>query len=117
MTSDRPIKVGVSACLLGEEVRYDGGHKRNAWLTDTFGRLVQWVPVCPEVECGLGTPREAMRLQRAAGGVQLITVETGVDLTRRMTEYIQCRMPALVLEDLSGYVFKKDSPSCGVEGV
>ena len=60
----RPIKVGISACLLGDEVRYDGGHKRDPFLADTFGRFVEWVPVCPEVECGLGTPREAIRLVR-----------------------------------------------------
>ena len=60
----RPVRVGISSCLLGEAVRFDGGHKRDAFLTETFGRFVEWVPVCPEVECGLGTPRESMRLVR-----------------------------------------------------
>ena len=60
----RPIRVGISSCLLGEAVRFDGGHKRDAFLTETFGPFVEWVPVCPEVECGLGTPRESMRLVR-----------------------------------------------------
>jgi uncharacterized protein YbbK (DUF523 family) len=112
-----PIKVGISACLLGDEVRYDGGHKRDAFLVETLGRVVEWVPICPEVECGLGTPREPMDLVRDGSALRLITVNTRVDLTPRMEEYVHRRIPALLLEDLSGYVFKKDSPSCGVEGV
>ena len=56
------LRLGISRCLLGETVRFDGGHKRDAFLTDILGRYVEWVPVCPEVEAGLGTPREAMRL-------------------------------------------------------
>ena len=60
----RPIRIGISSCLLGEPVRFDGGHKRDAFLTETFGAFVEWVPVCPEVECGFGTPRESMRLVR-----------------------------------------------------
>jgi uncharacterized protein YbbK (DUF523 family) len=67
----RPIRIGISACLLGQQVRFDGGHKRDAFLTETFGRFVEWVPVCPEVECGFGSPREAMRLVRVAHGVRL----------------------------------------------
>jgi uncharacterized protein YbbK (DUF523 family) len=82
----RPIKVGISACLLGDEVRYDGGHKRDPFLADTFGRFVEWVPVCPEVECGLGTPREAMRLVRVGNDVRLLTVKTETDLTPRMEQ-------------------------------
>jgi len=113
----RPIKVGISACLLGDEVRYDGGHKRDTFLADTFGRFVEWVPVCPEVECGLGTPREAMRLVRVGKDVRLITVKTETDLTARMETFARRRLPTLMLEGLSGYVFKKDSPSCGLERV
>jgi len=113
----RPIKVGISACLLGNEVRYDGGHKRDAFLADTFGRFVDWVPVCPEVECGLGTPREAMRLVRMGNDVRMITVKTGTDLTARMEKFARRRLPSLVQEGLSGYIFKKDSPSCGLERV
>ena len=71
---DRPIRVGISACLLGQEVRYDGGHKRDSFLVDTFGRFVEWVPVCPEVEAGFGTPREAMRL---VGGARWRPVDDG----------------------------------------
>ena len=114
---DRPIRVGISACLLGEEVRFDGGHKRDPFLTGTFGRFVEWVPVCPEVECGFGTPREAMRLVRAKGGVRLLTVKTSVDLTDRMDRYAERRVAELASEGLCGYVLKKDSPSCGLERV
>ena len=61
-------RVGISACLLGAAVRFDGGHKRDRFLTETLARFVEWVTVCPEVECGLGTPRESMRLVRQGGG-------------------------------------------------
>ena len=113
----RPIRIGISACLLGQRVRFDGGHKRDVFLTETFGRFVEWVPVCPEVECGLGAPREPMRLVRAGRDVRLVTVTTGVDLTERMQRVSRSRVAAHAREDLSGYVLKKDSPSCGMERV
>lgn len=113
----RPTRIGISACLLGAQVRFDGGHKRDTFLTETFGRFVEWVPVCPEVECGLGTPREAMRLVRVENGVRLLTVKTGIDLTAPMERYSRSRVSALAAEHLSGYVLKKDSPSCGLERV
>jgi uncharacterized protein YbgA (DUF1722 family)/uncharacterized protein YbbK (DUF523 family) len=113
----RPIRIGISSCLLGEAVRFDGGHKRDTFLADTFGRFVEWVPVCPEVECGLGTPRESMRLVRAGDDVRLLTVRTGVDLTDRLERYARRRLAQLASNDLSGYVLKKDSPSCGLERV
>ena len=112
-----PIRIGISACLLGHEVRFDGGHKRDPFLTETFGRFVEWVPVCPEVECGLRTPRESMRLVRVEHGVRLLTVKSGIDLTRQMERFSQSRVPALIGADLSGFVLKKDSPSCGLERV
>ena len=115
--SNAPIRVGVSSCLLGETVRFDGGHKRDAFLADTFGSFVEWVPVCPEVECGLGTPREPMRLVRRRAGVRLVTVKTGVDLTDRLEQFSRRRVEELAAEDLSGYVVKKDSPSCGMARV
>ena len=111
------LRIGISACLLGHEVRYDGGHKRDRFLTDTFGRFVEWVPVCPEVEAGFGTPRESMRLVDGDGRLRLVTVRTGVDLTSRMDRFARRRVDELAAEDLSGYVLKKDSPSCGVERV
>ena len=112
-----PIRIGISRCLLGEKVRFDGGHKRDAFLTETFGRFVEWVPVCPEVECGLGTPREAMRLVRVEQGVRLLTVKTGIDRTNLVERFSRSRVSALAAENLSGYVLKKDSPSCGLERV
>jgi uncharacterized protein YbgA (DUF1722 family)/uncharacterized protein YbbK (DUF523 family) len=115
--TEGPIRIGISACLLGHKVRFDGGHKRDAFLTETFGRFVEWVPVCPEVECGLGTPREAMRLVRVEQRVRLLTVKSGIDLTPRMERFSQSRVRALVGEDLAGFVLKKDSPTCGVERV
>jgi uncharacterized protein YbgA (DUF1722 family)/uncharacterized protein YbbK (DUF523 family) len=113
----RPIRIGISSCLLGEAVRFDGGHKRDPFLTETFGRFVEWVPVCPEVECGLGTPRESMRLVRVNDDVRLLTVKTAVDLTGRMERYAQHRVSQLASADLCGYVLKKDSPSCGMARV
>jgi uncharacterized protein YbgA (DUF1722 family)/uncharacterized protein YbbK (DUF523 family) len=113
----RPIRIGISACLLGQAVRFDSGHKRDAFLTATFAPFVEFVPVCPEVECGLGTPREAMRLVRAGEQMRLITVKSGIDLTERMETYTRRRVSELTAEDLSGYVLKKDSPSCGMERV
>jgi uncharacterized protein YbgA (DUF1722 family)/uncharacterized protein YbbK (DUF523 family) len=114
---DRPIRIGISSCLLGEAVRFDGGHKRDTFLTETFGRFVEWVPVCPEVECGLGAPRESMRLVRVENEVRLLTVKTAVDLTDQMQTYARRRIAQLASAELSGYVLKKDSPSCGLERV
>jgi uncharacterized protein YbgA (DUF1722 family)/uncharacterized protein YbbK (DUF523 family) len=111
------IRIGISACLLGHEVRFDRGHKRDAFLSDTFGRFVSWVPVCPEVECGLGTPRESMRLVDRGSGIRLVTVRSNVDMTARLAEYAEERVARLAQEDLCGYVLKKDSPSCGLERV
>lgn len=111
------IRIGISACLLGENVRYDGGHKRDPFLVGSFGRFVSWVPVCPEVELGLGTPREPIRLERRGDAVHLVAPKSGRDLTEAMRTYAAARVAALESQDLSGYVFKKDSPSCGMERV
>lgn len=115
-----PVRLGISSCLLGETVRYDGGHKRDPFLVQTLGPMVEWVLVCPEVEVGLGTPREAIRLVHdpsAKDGVRLVTGKTGVELTQQMRRYSRQRVRALAKEGLSGYVVKKDSPSCGMERV
>jgi len=115
------LKIGISACLLGQEVRFDGGHKRNQFLTEVLGPHVEWVPICPEVEMGLGTPRETLRLVRVPGsqGLRMITTRTGVDHTEGMNRWANRRLEALARDvpDLSGYVLKKDSPSCGMERV
>lgn len=112
-----PLRIGVSQCLLGAEVRFDGGHKRDGFLTEVLGRYVEWVPVCPEVEAGFGVPRETMRLTGDAGSPTLITIKTHRDLTEPMERFSQRRVRELEPLELSGYVFKKDSPSCGMERV
>jgi uncharacterized protein YbgA (DUF1722 family)/uncharacterized protein YbbK (DUF523 family) len=112
-----PVRIGISACLLGQNVRFDGGHKRDLFLVGTFGKFVQWVPVCPEVEVGLGTPRETIRLVRRGGETRLVMPKSGADHTEAMKAYAARRLRELETEDLSGYVLKKDSPSCGMERV
>ena len=116
-TRDRPIRLGVSSCLLGNEVRFDGGHKRNRFVTDLLGRFVEWVPVCPEVEVGMGTPRPSLRLVSEGGKVRMVEVGSGRDHTGAMERYAARRVRALRKLDLCGYVLKKDSPSCGMERV
>jgi uncharacterized protein YbgA (DUF1722 family)/uncharacterized protein YbbK (DUF523 family) len=111
------LRLGISRCLLGDEVRFDGGHKRDAFLTGIFGRYVEWVPVCPEVEAGLGTPREAMRLVGDPQRPRLIAIKSEKDHTEAVERMTADRLRSLKDLELSGYVFKKDSPSCGVERV
>jgi uncharacterized protein YbgA (DUF1722 family)/uncharacterized protein YbbK (DUF523 family) len=112
-----PIRIGISSCLLGETVRFDGGHKHDRYLTETLGRYFEWVPVCPEVEIGLGTPREPIRLVQIGDATRLCTTETQLDLTQRMQRYAERRVADLIQQGLSGYIFKKNSPSCGMERV
>lgn len=120
-TSDeRSLRLGVSACLVGRPVRFDGQHKRDSFLVDELGPFVTFVPVCPELEVGMGVPRETLRLERAASrkgsepeATRLVS-RSGEDWTERMTSYARTRVAALAREDLSGFVLKKDSPSCGV---
>ena len=119
MTTATPLRIGVSSCLLGESVRHDGGHKRDPYLVETLGPLVEWVPVCPEVEAGLGTPREPIRLVRDASqldGVRLVS-RSGKQLTGRMQRFARGRLRSLAKAGLSGYILKKDSPSCGMARV
>ncbi|MDD3981999.1 MAG: DUF523 domain-containing protein, partial [Spirochaetales bacterium] len=111
------IKLGVSACLLGQEVRYDGGHKHDRYITDTLGPFFDFVPVCPEVECGLPIPREAMRLVGDPANPRLVTNKTGIDHTQRMLDYAKNRLDALARDELCGFIFKKDSPSSGLHRV
>ncbi|HSW38836.1 MAG TPA: DUF523 and DUF1722 domain-containing protein [Acidobacteriota bacterium] len=114
---DEQIRIGVSSCLLGEKVRYDGGHKHDRYITDILGRYFTFVPVCAEVECGLPVPREAMRLVGDPAAPRLVTVKTGVDLTRQMNEWAEKRVRELEREGLSGFIFKSKSPSSGMERV
>ncbi|HVN75948.1 MAG TPA: DUF523 and DUF1722 domain-containing protein [Thermoanaerobaculaceae bacterium] len=111
------VRIGVSSCLLGCKVRFDGGHKREDFLVGTFGRWVEWVPVCPEVEVGMGTPRESVRLVRDGAEVRMVAPKSGTDWTDAMRSYASARVERLAGERLCGYVLKKDSPSCGMERV
>lgn len=111
------INIGVSACLLGQKVRYDGGHKHDRYITQTLGQYFNFVPVCPETECGLGVPREAMRLEGDVAAPRLMTNQTGRDLTEQMARWIAPRLDRLSGEDLCGFIFKKGSPSSGLHRV
>jgi uncharacterized protein YbgA (DUF1722 family)/uncharacterized protein YbbK (DUF523 family) len=112
-----PIRLGVSSCLLGQEVRFDGGHKRDRFITDLLGRFVEWVPVCPEVEVGMGTPRPALRLVGGGDGPRMVEIKSGVDHTEAMQRFSLRRVRALRSLELCGYILKKDSPSCGMTRV
>ena len=111
------IRIGVSACLLGQNVRYDGGHQRDRYITDTLGRWFEWVPVCPEVEYGLPIPREAMRLVGDPETPRLVTIRTRIDHTDGMLSWADKRLEALAAEDLCGFIFKSRSPSSGMAAV
>jgi uncharacterized protein YbgA (DUF1722 family)/uncharacterized protein YbbK (DUF523 family) len=113
----QPILVGVSACLLGQNVRWDGGHKSDAFLRGMLGRYVEWVPVCPEVEVGLPIPRDTLRLVRRGAEVRMVMPKTGADHTAAMTAYAERTARELAGRDLCGFVLKKDSPSCGMARV
>ena len=124
MSLSEVIRIGISRCLLGDEVRYDGGHKRDPLILSAFGSLVEWVPVCPEVELGMGTPREPIHLVASHDGVpssgervRLVAVQSREDWTARMEAWAALRTQALVHLNLAGYILKKDSPSCGMDGV
>ncbi len=112
-----PIRIGISSCLLGQKVRFDGGHKHDRYLTDVLGGWVEWVAVCPEVEVGLGIPRPTIRLEGRAESPHLVEPTTGDDLTDRMRSYSEGRVAELQRLDLDGYVLKRASPTCGMERV
>ena len=116
-TMESPIKIGVSSCLLGNKVRYNGGHAHDRFITGTLGEYVDFVPVCPEVECGLGTPRLTMHLKGDVDNPRLVTTKTGEDHTERMITWARKRLDELATEDLCGFVFKKNSPSSGMSRV
>lgn len=111
------LRIGISRCLLGDNVRHDGGHKLDSVLIETLSRYVEWVPVCPEVEVGLGIPREPMQLVGDRHAPRLITINTGLDHTETMCRFAQQRVSELAALGLSGFVFKSASPSCGIKGV
>ena len=111
------ILIGISSCLLGNPVRYDGGHKLDHFLRDTLGQYVDYVPVCPETECGMGIPRESMRLEGKTGAPRLVTHRTREDKTEMMLRWAKKRVAELEAENLCGFIFKSDSPSSGMERV
>lgn len=113
----KKIRMGVSACLMGEKVRYDGQHKLDRYLTDTLSKWIEFVPVCPEFELGLGVPRETMRLEGAPEAPRLMTGKTRRDLTEPMLKWCHQRVRELEQEDLCGFIFKSKSPSSGMERV
>lgn len=114
-----PLRLGISACLLGQNVRFDGGHKREAFLADTLSRWVEWVPVCPEVGSGLGVPRPSLRLVQAdkQDAVRLVETKTATDHTAAMARFTTKELRRLRKLDLCGFVLKSKSPSCGMERV
>jgi uncharacterized protein YbgA (DUF1722 family)/uncharacterized protein YbbK (DUF523 family) len=114
---ENPIKIGVSSCLLGNNVRYNGGHAHDRFITGTLDQYVEFVPVCPEVECGLGIPRLTMHLRGDVDNPRLITTKTGEDLTDCMVTWAQKRLEELASENLCGFIFKKKSPSSGMARV
>jgi uncharacterized protein YbgA (DUF1722 family)/uncharacterized protein YbbK (DUF523 family) len=115
--STERVRIGISSCLPGERVRFDGGHKKDEFLTSHFGRFVQWVPFCPEIEMGLGIPRESLRLVDNGDGLRLIAPRSGLDYTHRMRSLSELQTDLIAANDLCGYVLKRSSPSCGLERV
>ncbi len=111
------IRLGISACLLGERVRYDGQHKLDRYIVGTLGIFFDWVPICPEVGCGMSVPRESMRLVKTAGGIRLMTGKSGKDMTPMMETWAKKRLDKLSGEGICGFIFKKDSPSSGMSRV
>lgn len=113
----QPVRLGISACLLGAEVRFDGGHKRDRYLTDVLGENVTWLPVCPELELGLGIPRPGIQLRGGERGDRIVVRDGSRDLTEAMRAYADARTAELAALGLDGFVLKKDSPSCGLQRV
>ncbi|HVO66428.1 MAG TPA: DUF523 domain-containing protein [Syntrophales bacterium] len=111
------IRIGISTCLLGENVRYDSGHALDSFLRDTLGKYVEYVPVCPEVECGFSIPRESFLLMGDPKQPRLITGSTSEDHTGRMKAWARKRVAELEDEKLAGFIFKSSSPSCGMVSV
>lgn len=111
------MKVGISSCLLGNNVRYNGGHAMDHYIHDILGKYVEWVPVCPEHECGLPVPREAMRLVGSKDSYRLVTIKTKIDHTDRILAWAQQKNKELACEDLCGFIFKTRSPSSSMRGI
>ena len=118
MAGEPPIRLGVSACLLGERVRHNGGHKRDAYLVERLGEFVEWVSVCPEVAIELDVPREPIQLERVGGGmILLLGADSRTNHTQQMREWADRQLAKLEETSITGYILKSRSPSCGLEGV
>ena len=115
MASGDRLKIGVSQCLLGEQVRYDGGHKANSYVLDLLRPHFELIPVCPEVESGMGVPREPVELVSDDGTLRMVGASSGVDKTEQVSEYAIRKVEELSEAGLCGYIFKARSPSCGLE--
>ncbi len=117
-TPQDTIRIGISACIVGEEVRFNGGHKLDRFIRDTLGAYVDFVPVCPEVDIGLGVPRETLRLVRGKGSQPLlIAPKSGAAHTTKMLGYARGKVAELGKLELCGFIVQKGSPSCGMERV
>ena len=112
-----PVPVAISACLLGEPVRWDGRHRRHGVLLRCLGPHVTWRPVCPEVEIGLGVPRPPIRIEREGAVERLVGIEDRRDHTAATARLARARLAALEAEGLAGWIFQGGSPSCGLAGV
>lgn len=111
------IRIGISSCLLGEEVRYNGGHAHDSFITAGFGQFFNWIPVCPEFEVGMGVPRETVQLTEDSNDIRMVAPQSGADWTERMNRYSRARVSELSKSPLHGFILKKNSPSCGMERV
>ncbi len=115
--SGLPIRVGLSSCLQGEKVRWDGGHKHDRYITDILGPYFEFVLVCPELEVGMGVPREPVHLEGSLEAPRMLGRKSGEDWTGRMNRFAERRVRQLAGLCLSGFILKKGSPSCGMERV
>lgn len=108
------IKIGVSACLLGESVRHDRGNERDPYLTEFLAKYVEFIPLCPEMACGMGVPREPVRQVDCAGDIRLIGSDSAEDWTDRMDKWCQRILIGLEEDGLAGFILKNRSPTCGM---
>lgn len=113
----RRLRIGISSCLLGNPVRWDGGHRLDRILMEALGKYAEWVAVCPEVESGLSVPRPAMQLTGDPNAPRLVTIETGIDYTDRLKDWAVKKIFELKQLGICGFVFKSRSPSCGIKGI
>jgi len=113
----KSIPIGISSCLVGEKVRWNGGHKQDRYITDTLGNFFDWVPVCPEVEVGMGIPRETVSLYGAPENPRMRGKTSQTDWTDKMQRYSKARVRELEENNLCGFIFKSKSPSCGINRI